>query len=150
MKSLKALAAACAVAVLGAAPLMAANEGSLRAPAGGGTGAALAGAQATVFAVAVRFDGTAALPTDGIGVASVTKIESDGPGRYDVRFRKRNLHRACFWTASVADRDDGMVLPGIVTVDARIGTNNGLYVATRDLDGNSADRSFILNVICRN
>ena len=150
MKRLMKAAALCAaVATLAATPLVAQNEGGLRAPAGGGTGAALAGSSASVFAVAVRFDGTATLPSDGIGVASVTKL-ADGPGRYQVIFRKRNLHTACFWTGTVADRDDGVVTPGIVAIDARTGTNNGLYVATYDTAGSQADRSFIVNVICRN
>lgn len=143
-----AAAAAIACAFGAGAALADVNEGGLRAPASGGAASELAGASASVFAVAVSADGTATLPADGIGVRSVTK--QPGTGYYEVIFRKRNLHRACFWTGTVADRDDGVVTPGIVTIDARAGTNNGLWISTYDLAGSLADRAFIVTVICRN
>ncbi len=120
------------------------NNGRPLPPQGGPTVAPqLAGFNARVFAAEVAQDGTLVA---GIGATLAQRIAT---GAYVVRFHPTNLHTACFWTGTVADRNPGLVPVGYVTIDARVGTNNAIFVSTFDQSGNYADRPFIINIICR-
>jgi len=100
-----------------------------------------------IMAAAVTADGTFATrrARDSDGVKSVAKL---GTGIYEVIFRYRRLHVRCFYTANVADRDDGTLPPGYVNINARTGTNNGLWIETFDSSGANADLPFNVVVAC--
>lgn len=102
-----------------------------------------------IHAVAILADGSFATSRnrDSIGVRSATRL---GTGIYEVLFSNNRLHRDCFWTGSTADRDPSSVPTGVLGLDARIGTNNGVFVSTYDVNGTAADRPFILTVLCAN
>ena len=101
------------------------------------------------MAVEVAADGTfpAGRRHHSINPRSIERIDQ---GRYKVIFRHRRLHRDCFWTAAIGERgiDDAPI--GLVTLNARFGTNNGLWIRTYDLNGNDSDKPFMLKVICAN
>lgn len=123
-----------------ALPALAANDGGLRRPGSGpGDEVAVGG----FFAAEVAADGTL---VSGAGVENAQRLLE---GIYEVRFRKRNLHRACWWTASIADRNDGEVPAAMIGIDARSGTNNGLYIQVFDPDGAYVDAPFIVVAVCR-
>ncbi len=139
------LALALALALSGAAAEAAdgLNDGALRRP-----GSATTAPEAVVagfFAAAVRGDGVL---RSGAGALSAGRVECEA-GCYEVLFRKADLHRNCWWSATIADRTAWAVPAGLVGVDARATSNNGLFVQTFAPDGTHADRPFILTVLCR-
>ncbi len=142
----RACMAALAVALAGAA---AAEQGdpTLRRPGSGGGTEAEPG---PFFAAEVAADGTLVSGTGAIAARRVTEEEgcADG-GCYEVLFRRNNLHRACWWSATIGRRAAGGSEAGDIFAEARAATNNGLFVVTRDAAGVRADRPFILTVLCR-
>ncbi|HEY9828789.1 MAG TPA: hypothetical protein V6D19_25500, partial [Stenomitos sp.] len=90
------------------------------------------------FAV-VNIDGTLAR---GNGVISASKVSSTG---YQVIFN-RNV-TACNYTATVGQPGTGAT-EGFAMVASRAGNVNGVFVNTRDAQGNGAARSFHLLVSC--
>ncbi|MCL4188959.1 MAG: hypothetical protein KJZ85_15250 [Rhodobacteraceae bacterium] len=118
------------------------NDGNLRRPGSSAEPEARIG---SFFAAAVRGDGVL---RSGAGALSAARAECDA-GCYEVLFRKSDLHRNCWWTATIADRTAWTVPSGLVGVDARATSNNGLFVQTFAPDGTRADRPFILTVLCR-
>ena len=93
-----------------------------------------------VFAV-VNSNGTLAR---GRGVTSVSRL---GIGQYDIRF-SRNI-AACVWEGTIGLGVFGSsAAPGFITVNGRIGTNNGLFVTTHRTTGAAADAPFHALVVC--
>ena len=142
-----ALAAATAVAGLIGTPAVAAdglNEGAVRPPAMAGAPQRV-GENTRHLAAAVNADGTVS-PGGGMWLRSSRRVTT---GIYEVVFRRFNLHRACFWTTSLAHRVTSPISPAIITAVARSGTNNALWINVFDMDGNYSDRPFTVQVVCR-
>ncbi len=138
--TLAALAGAMALSL--ALPAAAENDGRLRRPGNDDR----EGAEAVVrgfFAAEVAADGTL---VSGAGAISSQRFDT---GRYEVIFRKPNLHIRCWWTGSIADRDENSVPPGEIGLDARAGTNNGVWVQTFNSAGAGTDMPFIVTAVCR-
>jgi hypothetical protein len=77
----------------------------------------------------------------------VTSTTHLGTGAYEVLFDK-DVH-SCAFTASIGTTGAGAVInPGQVTVAGRAGNVNGVFVATVDRTGASADYPFHLAVMC--
>jgi len=132
-----------AVALTLAMPAPAAeNDGRLRRPGAERGGEAEAVAR-TLFAAEVAADGTLA---SGAGAISASR---EDVGAYEVIFAKPNLHVRCWWTGSIADRNALTVPHGEIGIDARAGTNNGLWVRTYSSGGTSTDMPFIVVAVCR-
>lgn len=118
------------------------NDGALRRPARSLPAEARVG---DFLAAAVAADGRL---RSGPGALSAGRAECPA-GCYAVLFERADLHRRCWWSATIADRTPGTVPAGLIGVDARAGTNNGLFVQTFAADGSRADLPFILTVLCR-
>ncbi|MCC6306586.1 MAG: hypothetical protein IT545_15520, partial [Rhodobacteraceae bacterium] len=97
----------------------------------------------TLFAAEVAADGSL---VSGAGASSASRA---GVGAYEVIFAKPNLHVRCWWTGSIADRNTGTVPHGEIGIDARAGTNNGLWVQTYSSGGTLTDMPFIVVAVCR-
>lgn len=139
-KGWKTMGVAALLAAVVTLPAMAAeNDGRLRRP---GSEDAEAAAR-SFFAAEVAANGTLIA---GAGAVSASRV---GTGTYNVTFAKPKLHVRCFYTASVADRDQGTTPTGFVTIDALAGSNNGLYVRVFDVAGARIDAPFIVVAVCR-
>lgn len=136
VRPLLAAALAAALAVPAAAS---GNDRPLRRPAEGGPEAAVGG----FLAAEVAADGSLVA---GAGAVSSGRMDV---GTYFVTFNRHSLHRRCFFTASVADRDGFETPVGFATIDALGGSNNGLYVRVFDAGGASLDAQFIVVAVCR-
>ena len=104
-----------------------------------GAGGVFAGGSAQLFAV-VNADGTIARDK---GALSTSKITT---GEYQVDFARTLT--ACVFTATVGNAGAGSQPPSFVTVALRAGTQNAVFVETRDATGALADRAFHLWVNC--
>ncbi|MCL4188958.1 MAG: hypothetical protein KJZ85_15245 [Rhodobacteraceae bacterium] len=131
--------AAVLAAVLAVPAIADDNDGRLRRP---GSESAEATAR-SFFAAEVRADGTL---VSGAGAVSSSRLSV---GTYDVRFNKPKLHVRCYYTANVADRDAGTTPIGFTTIDARAGTNNGVFLRVFDAAGALLDAQFIVVAVCR-
>lgn len=131
--------AALLAAAMALPALAAENDGRLRRP-----GAEDAEASArSFFAAEVAANGTLVAGAGALSAARTTV------GTYDVRFNKPSLHVRCFYTANVADRDSGLTPVGFATIDARAGTNNGVFLRVFDSAGALIDAQFIVVAVCR-
>lgn len=79
------------------------------------------------------------------GSVGVIKLAT---GQYDVRFRYQTV--GCTFQATIGRSEPTMDTfgSGEVTVVGRVGTRNGVFVATFDSAGHAADKPFGLIVIC--
>lgn len=141
--------AALAALVVAAGTAAAAEQAdpTLRRPGSGGGAEAAPG---PFLAAEVEADGTLVSGAGALAARRLTGEEGcEGGGCYEVLFRRNNLHRACWWTAGIGGRTVAGSAAGDVYVEPRAGTNNGLFIVTRDAAGTRADRPFILTVLCR-
>jgi len=115
------------------------NDGRLRRPGSGGGEASAR----SFFAAEVAVDGSL---VSGAGAISSAKLST---GAYEVIFNKNNLHVRCWWTVSPGGR--GTFQAGLVSAsaEARSGTNNGIFVVTRNPDGVATDNAFMAVAVCR-
>ncbi|NEQ86103.1 MAG: hypothetical protein F6K26_40290 [Moorea sp. SIO2I5] len=79
----------------------------------------------------------------GFGAITANKVVT---GRYEVFF-KGNV-RKCAYTATLGTTAFGTEPSGEVTVATRVGTTNGVWVATNNSGGQAVDRNFHLAVHC--
>lgn len=122
------------------------GDPTLRRPGSGGEEAALQ----PFLAAEVEADGTLVSGSGALAARRLAGEEGcDAGGCYEVLFRRNNLHRACWWTAAIGRRTVAGSLAGAVYAEPRAGTNNGLFVVTRDAAGGRTDLPFILTVLCR-
>ncbi|MEL6203307.1 MAG: hypothetical protein AAFR39_13210 [Pseudomonadota bacterium] len=120
--------------------LQPADGSNLNAPSGfenQGVGGALLG-DAVLFAI-VNSDGAI---SGGKGERSVTRIAL---GTYEVVFW-RNVS-ACAFLPTISSNEFG-ISSGIVSAVRRSSKNAGVFVETKSVDGDAADRDFTFLVIC--
>lgn len=141
MRKLFGIAALAALAVAWAGPPVAAgdNDGRLRRPGSDGSEASAR----AFFAAEVAADGTL---VSGAGAISSARINV---GAYQVIFNKNNLHVRCWWTVSPGGRGIFQVGLASASAEARSGTNNGIFVVTRDPNGVAVDNAFMAVAVCR-
>lgn len=136
-------ATAVAMAVLAAQPAPAqGNAGAVRRPGSGGGDEV---ATSSFFAAEVADDGTL---KSGAGAVSARRL---AVGLYEVIFSKNNLHRRCWWTATIGRRrlgPEGADRRTIFT-EPRVATNNGVFIAIRDDAGEPVDGAFMVVAVCR-
>ena len=109
------------------------QDGTVTCGSGGGGGSSL-------FAV-VNSDGSLAR-----GSAVSSAHLGFGPGTYEVIFSSNIA--GCAYPATLGLSTPGITLPGEIQVVNRAGNPNGVFVATYDSTGTSADRGFHLMVAC--
>lgn len=118
------------------------NGGSGSAPSAvAGTSAGMPRTAQVLFAV-VNADGSLARgfvqpagPTTKLGV-----------GHYEVRFTPNVA--GCSYQATIGQAATGVAPAGFITTAARAGVPTGVFIETRDIAGNLADRQFHLAVTC--
>lgn len=138
-KAIGIAALSAVVAGLGLPAVAGDNDGRLRRPGSEGTEASAR----SFFAAEVAADGSL---VSGAGAISSGRVNT---GAYQVLFNKNNLHARCWWTVSPGGRGIFQIGSASASAEARSGTNNGIFVVTRNADGVAIDNAFMVVVVCR-
>lgn len=83
----------------------------------------------------------------GLHAVSASRAPAGSTGWYEVIF-DRNVRKCCYVATIGLPGNVGVEEEGEITVAGRFNNQNGVFITTHDSNGNYADRSFHLVVIC--